>query len=136
MRTQPFNLIARTLTKRLLSVLVYTWLRYVGACSVGARITSVFDVCASSTLFVCHYSCLEQNLHWLSETGNLSRHNGDPIRGPLKPLITIVVWYTGDFRWEFNWPPMMPRDRWCFFFPVWLLLINQQFTIWKKMTWT
>ena len=41
---------------------------------------------------------------------NVSRHDGGPIKGTLKPFKTIVLCCTGSFRGAHNWSPMVPRD--------------------------
>ena len=41
----------------------------------------------------------------------VSQHNeGTQLRGPLKPLSTIMLWCSMGFRGAFNWMHMMPRD--------------------------
>ena len=41
---------------------------------------------------------------------HLPRHNGSPIKGPSKPLNTIVLYWSGVFMGARNWVPMMPID--------------------------
>ena len=49
-------------------------------------------------------------MEWFRETC-VSRHNGDPIKGSLKPLNTIVLRWSEGFERAFHWAPMMPICR-------------------------
>ena len=70
--------------------------------------------CRKSTEKSPNSSVEHTNRHdWKNSYLQVSRHNGNSVKGPLKPLKplnTIVLWSTGFFKGALNWAPMIPRD--------------------------
>ena len=88
---------------------------------------------------IIHICCLseyifaeQKHITWLKKKTSFSRHNGGPIKDPLKILGTIVLWCTTGFSeaLSLNQSPMMPRDASLFvlakLFRVWHTHMNNK----------